>query len=372
MRRAALAALVVLAALAAPAAAHQASVTYSTATVDGAAVDYQIRVAAADLAEPAGRDPTAPIHVAELDAAAWRTVAGYVTARIAIASDAGPCAAGPATARADGTDALITWRATCARPLATLAITYDLFFEIDPGHDAALRVIVPGQEPADTILVADANRFVWDLAEPPPSGALAFIRAGVHHVATGLDHVAFVLALLIAVVIVGVGGGWQRRALVPSLRATAVLVSAFTLAHSLTLIAAALGWVSLPAQLVECAIAASIVWTAAAAAIRPGARGGWAVAFGFGLMHGLGFARMLTPLLPPGDVVVPLLCFNVGVELAQLTIVVVALPVTWVLARAIGAAAYRRYALPAFAAVLGALGLVWLIERVFAVRLLGL
>jgi hypothetical protein len=76
--------------------------------------------------------------------------------------------------------------------------------------------------------------------------------------------------------------------------------------------------------------------------------------------------------LPPGDVIVPLLCFNVGVELAQLTIVVVALPLTWLLARAIGAAAYRRYALPALAAVLGGLGLVWLIERLFAVTLLGL
>ena len=164
------------------------------------------------------------------------------------------------------------------------------------------------------------------IATTSSGGHSILIGAGGLHGGTGLDHVAFVLALLIAVVIVGVGGGWQRRALVPSLRRTAVLVSAFTLAHSLTLIAAALGWVSLPAQLVECAIAASIVWTAAASAIRPGARGGWAVA----------------------------------------------LPVTWALARAIGAPAYRRYALPAFAAVLGALGLVWLVERLCAVTLLGL
>jgi hypothetical protein len=95
------------------------------------------------------------------------------------------------------------------------------------------------------------------------------------------------------------------------------------------------------------------------------------VAFGFGLLHGLGFARMLTPLLPPGDVIVPLLCFNVGVELAQLTIVAVALPVSWMLARAIGAAAYRRYALPALAIILGALGSGWLVERLFAVTRLG-
>ena len=371
MRRA-LVAVAVMAALAAPAAAHQASVTYSTATVDGAAVDYQIRIAEADLAEPAGRDPTTAVRVADLDAATWERIARYVTARIAIASDAGPCPAGGVTARADGDQAVVAWRAACARPLARLSITYDLFFDIDPGHDAALRVIAPGQAPADTILVVDANRFVWDLAEPPPSGAVAFIRAGVHHVATGLDHVAFVLSLLIAVVIVGAGGGWERRGLVPALRATAVLVSAFTLAHSLTLIAAALGWVELPVRLVECTIAASIVWTAAAAAVRPAARSRWLVAFGFGLVHGLGFARMLRPLLPPGDAIVPLLCFNVGVELAQLTIVAVALPVCWLAARALGAARYRRWVLPGLAIVLGLLGAQWLIERLFAVRLLGL
>ena len=367
-----LAALALVAALAPAARAHQSSITYAQATVDGAELRYQIRIAADDLAEPAGRAPTEPVRLAELDAAAWARVAAYVTARIDVSSDAGPCPAVDARAGADDGHAQVTWRARCAGPIATLTIEHRLFFDLDPAHDAALRVSAPGHPPADTILVADANRFVWDLAEPPPSGALAFVRAGVHHVATGLDHVAFVLALLIAVVIVGAGGGWQRRALGPALRRTAALVSAFTIAHSLTLIAAALGWVALPARLVECAIAASIVWTAAAAAIRPGARGGWAVAFGFGLVHGLGFARMLTPLLPPGDVIVPLLCFNVGVELAQLAIVALALPLAWALARGLGAATYRRWVLPVLGVGLGGLGLVWFFERLFELRLLGL
>jgi hypothetical protein len=365
-------ALLVLIAWVAPARAHQSSVTYSTATVDGASVDYRIRIAVGDLAEPAGRDPTATVAMAELDAATWAQVASYVTARVAISSETGPCPPTNATARADGDHAEVTWRATCAAPIATLTIAYDLFFDLDPSHDAALRVIAPGHEPADTILVADAARFVWDLSTAPPSGAWAFVRAGMHHVATGLDHVAFVLSLLIAVVIVGAGGGWERRAMVPAVRATAARVSAFTVAHSLTLVAAALGWVALPGRPVECAIAASIVWTAVAAAVRPDARGGWMIAFGFGLVHGLGFARMLAPLLPGDAVVVPLLCFNLGVELAQLAIVAVALPIAWGLAAAIGARAYRRYALPAAATVLGGFGLIWLIERLFAVTLLGL
>jgi hypothetical protein len=175
----------------APARAHQSSVTYSTATVDGAAVDY--RSASRRRSGRAGRPRSdRDRRVAELDAATWARIASYVTARVAISSEAGPCPPTNATARADGDHAEVTWRATCAAPIATLTIAYDLFFDLDPSHDAALRVIAPGHEPADTILVADAARFVWDLVDRRRR-RWAFVRAGIHHVATGLDHVAFVL-----------------------------------------------------------------------------------------------------------------------------------------------------------------------------------
>ena len=360
-----------VAALAGSAAAHQASITYSRARVDGAHLDYQIRIAAADLAEPAGLAPTTAIDLDRLDAAAWTRIATYVSERIAIDDGGQPCAIAALIARRDGDRALVQWRAQCPTPIAHLGIDYDLFFDLDPGHDAALRVEAPGREPADTILVAEAARFEWDLAAAPPSTAWAFIRAGIHHVATGLDHVAYVIALLIALAITG-GPSWRRRPLGPALRAAATRVSAFTVAHSLTLIAAALGWVELPTRLVECAIAASIVWTALAAWWRPDGKGGFAITFGFGLMHGLGFARMLTPLLPAGDVLVPLLCFNLGVELAQLAIVGVVLPTALLVARALGAARYHRYVLPPLAIALAGLGAIWLIERSFELRLLGL
>ena len=114
------------------------------------------------------------------------------------------------------------------------------------------------------------------------------------------------------------------------------------------------------------------MWTAIAGIIRPDVRWRFAVTFAFGLMHGLGFARMLTPLLPPDDVVVPLLCFNVGVELAQLAIVAVALPTAWIVAGLIGARRYRELALPILAGGLALVGVVWLIERVAGIVLLGL
>ena len=84
---------------------------------------------------------------------------------------------------------------------------------------------------------------------------------------------------------------------------------------------------------------------------------------GFGLIHGLGFASTLSKLLPPSHVVVPLLCFNVGVEIGQLSIVVVVLPILYVVAMVVGAQAYRRYVLPALAGCFALAALYWFISR---------
>ena len=92
--------------------------------------------------------------------------------------------------------------------------------------------------------------------------------------------------------------------------------------------------------------------------------------FGFGLVHGLGFAATLAELLPPRSVIVPLLCFNVGVEIGQLSIVLVALPIFYVIARAMGGDGYRRIALPALAGTIFLLGLTMFAERLLGVRIL--
>ena len=120
------------------------------------------------------------------------------------------------------------------------------------------------------------------------------------------------------------------------------------------------------------AIALSIMWTAIEDIIRPDVRWRFVLTFCFGLVHGLGFARMLAVLLPPGERIVPLLAFNLGVEVAHLTVITLALPVMWLVARGVGARRYRTIVLPIAAGILAVLGAIWMIERVGGVRLLGL
>src|SRR5207249_3710819 len=119
------------------------------------------------------------------------------------------------------------------------------------------------------------------------------------------------------------------------------VVTAFTVAHSMTLILSALDVIELPSRFVESAIAASIVYVSLENLAPREPRYRWPIAFLFGLVHGLGFAAMLRPILPAGGVIAPLLAFNVGVELGQLSIVVAILPLLLRAARA-NPLGYRR------------------------------
>jgi hypothetical protein len=163
---------------------------------------------------------------------------------------------------------------------------------------------------------------------------------------------------------------WAVEAPLATLRHTAAIVTAFTVGHSLSLIAASLGWVSLPGRLVESLIAFSILYTAIENIVRPDVRWRFALTFGFGLVHGLGFASVLQVLLPPDHVIAPLLGFNLGVELGQLVIVMIALPLIWFAARALGAERYRRRAMPALAIAIAVIAIKWLIERALDVSLI--
>jgi hydrogenase/urease accessory protein HupE len=222
------------------------------------------------------------------------------------------------------------------------------------------------------IVLADGGTFTslvkatrpWVVVEGPPSAwavAWQYLQLGVAHILLGFDHLLFVLALLLIV------HGWRR------LLAT---VTAFTLAHSITLAAATLGFVRVPGPPVEATIALSIVFLASELIkVHHGqpsltARAPWLVAFAFGLLHGFGFAGALASVgLPRAEIPLALLTFNVGVELGQIMFVFMALAAVWLLGRI-------RQDWPGWAAQLPAYGIgtiaaFWLVERLVGFWPLG-
>jgi hypothetical protein len=197
-----------------------------------------------------------------------------------------------------------------------------------------------------------------------------YLVEGVFHIWIGFDHVLFLLSLLLPAVLVHESRRWTG---VGSFRAalTEVLwvVTAFTVAHSITLSIAALQIVELPSRLVESAIAASVVLAAANNLWPMVERRRWLVAFGFGLIHGFGFASVLTELgLPKDALVLSLLGFNVGVEVGQLVIVACFLPVAYLLRNT---RLYRTGVFVGGSILTLMVALVWLVERVFNLKLIG-
>ena len=344
--------------------AHQSSIKYVDVTVDGTHATVRFTVAPTDVTEPlqlpADSRPS-------LEAALAPAVASYVAGWLAIAD----CSAGPAHASpdADHRFVVVDWQVDCGADIGELELDFTRFFAVDVRHEAILTIHAPGEQGEPSIIRSGAPRLSVRAGEPPSK--LAWIHYGIDHIYSGRDHISFVLALLLAIVLVR-KPDWEVRSPRSALRSTATIITAFTVAHSLSLIAASLGWIQLPSRLVESLIAVSIIYTAIEDIIRPDVRWRFLLTFGFGLVHGLGFASVLRELLPADHIIAPLLCFNLGVELGQLTIVLVALPMFWLAARELGALRYRRVIMPVLAAIIAVLGAVWLIERVFTIRLLGM
>ena len=355
-----------------PALAHRGSISYAEVQVSGdrTLVTFQLRINSRDMAEPLGLPADTDATTEQITTGAQR-ILDYVLARIDVETNGATCPIeriGVTVRQQTGRFAQILWRARCPQTFRSLAVDYRLFFDLDPMHSSQLLVKVGKHKPAVALLSSSASRFEWDdLGTPPPSSFVSFVRSGVEHILWGFDHVAFVLALLLVAVITRRReGGWRCRTLPEALRYIGVVITSFTLGHSLTLASAALGWDPLPSRVVESVIALSIVYVAVENMVYPQTKLRFAVALGFGLMHGFGFASQLAPQLPPDQVVVPLLAFNVGVELGQLAVVLVLVPVAWLVASKVtGPRSYRRYVAPALSACLAVAGAVWFVSRAF-------
>jgi hypothetical protein len=211
---------------------------------------------------------------------------------------------------------------------SSFTIAYDAIVVADPAHTAVV-VLTDATGEISTAGVLTATDGTLTIGDTAGTGITDMIGYGFRHVLQGADHLLFLITLLLVAPLVVTAGRWQRRERggVPAFRKVVQVVTAFTVGHSLTLIASALGWFALPSAPVEVLVAASVA-VSALHALRPLARHGEElIAAAFGLVHGLAFAGILTGLgLDGTPSLLALLAFNLGVELAQLITVALIFP----------------------------------------------
>jgi HupE / UreJ protein len=339
--------LLLVLAFASTAHAHKPSDGYLTLEVDEAGVGGHWDLALRDLDRALELDDgDGALTGRELRARADEVVR-YAFARLALTRSgiACPVEAGALelVSHSDGRYARLPFRAACRG--GAVALRYDFFFDLDPQH----RAVVQQGEAAFVLDRANRSRV---LAENAPT-VLALIGNGMSHILSGLDHVLFLLALLLPSVLV------TGR---PLLGDVLKVVTAFTVAHSLTLALAALGVVNMSAALVEPAIAASVAIAALDNLWPVFGRGRASIAFALGLLHGFGFSSALSDLgLRGAALLEALLSFNVGVELGQLALIALFLPVAFALRNA---RAYEFVLVRGGSLAIAALALVWFAERV--------
>jgi len=226
--------------------------------------------------------------------------------------------------------------------------------------DVLVRVDRADGEDLNAVLKPSSPSMVLNLSGPKGTSVPTYLTLGVEHILTGFDHLLFVLGLLL---LVGV-----NRQIIKA-------VTAFTVAHSITLAVAALGFVRFPSALIEALIALSIVFVATELLPRPGReptltqRYPWLVAFIFGLLHGFGFAGALAQIgLPQGAAPHALFLFNLGVEIGQLVFVAAAVGVILLLRQVRERVTWPTQTLarlaPAY--LIGSMAAYWLIERTLA------
>jgi hypothetical protein len=353
--------------------AHKASDSYLVVDAKGNAITAQWDIALRDVDFALGldRDGNAEITWGELRAR-QSDVSAWALSRLAL-TRSGSCSLQVTSLQVDehtdGGYAVLHLVGVCPGATGALGLQYRLLFDLDSLHRGLLRLTLDGDTHTTVI--------------SPTSGAMQFgvtqtsrweqfnqyLIEGIWHIWIGFDHILFLLSLLLPAVLVLEMRRWQGvNSFGLAFREVLWVVTSFTAAHSITLSLAALGLVSLPSRLVESAIALSVMLAAANNLWPVVQHRRWLVAFGFGLIHGFGFASVLAELgLPVDALALSLLGFNAGVEVGQIAIVAGFLPAAFLLRNT------RFYLHGVF--VLGSwltmlVAFIWLLERAFDLKLM--
>jgi hypothetical protein len=303
-----------------------------------------------------------------------QAIAAHALSRLHVTADGRECnlrlAKLMVAQHSDGSYAVLELESDSRGNARLLGVQYNLLFDVDPTHRGLVlfaagpivstHVIGPGDPPLE---LRSGETRMW-------RAFTEYVREGVWHIWIGYDHILFLVSLLLPAVLVRGDDSWHGvRNFRPACRSVLKIVTVFTLAHSITLWLAVMGYVSLPGRLVEATIALSIVITALNNLYPVLPFPGWAIAFVFGLVHGFGFANVLIDLgLSNTTLAVALLGFNVGVELGQIGIVMVFLPFAYLLRDTVF---YRSMVFRFGSVMIAFAGGVWMVERVFGVTMVG-
>jgi hypothetical protein len=304
------------------------STAYAEVTVDGQTVRYTLSLPV----DASGRTNPDPLSTERSPGPReYEPLARMVARQVTVAANGRPCAALPGAVQPPTPDRAIIQivvHYACASPVRMLSLRDELFAALGRDHHTITKIEWPG---GSQQVIFEPDRTEAELSLPHGaassgakasgvSGARAFFLLGVEHILVGFDHILFLLVLVLR-------GG--------SIKSLLLIVTAFTIAHSITLGLAVLGVVRPPTQLIEPLIALSIAYVAfenIVATHSPSRR--WLASFLFGLVHGFGFAGALIELgLPSSALVSSLLFFNLGVEAGQAIIVTVLFPVLLTLSR---------------------------------------
>jgi hypothetical protein len=264
--------------------------------------------------------------------------------------------------RVDGSYLWLPISAACGGALKRLSIDYRILDVEDPSHRGLLTLSAGGATQT-AVLGGTADVRVFELDHPSPwSAFIEYLRAGIWHILSGIDHLLFLLSLLLPAVLVRRESRWEALPIAaPAFANIVKVVTAFTLAHSITLSLAAFDVIRLPGRLTESVIAASIIVAALNNVFPRITEGRWRIAFAFGLLHGFGFASVLAEMgLPKGARLVSLVAFNLGVEAGQLAVVLAAMPLAYLLR---STTFYRRGVMPWGSSAIAGLALVWFLQR---------
>lgn len=361
-------AILALVVLAAPAArAHTQSYGFLSVSVGDGAATGRLEVAVRDLERVHDLDADRDGNITWGE---FRTreaeLAKAALAGISVGAPGSACtlAADPALTDTRGgeTYIVIPWRGAC--PASPAELGYDLFFAGDAQHRGLVAVTTEGG--TQTFVMTPASRRI-SLGSAGSGGfgrLVGFVEDGTYHIFIGYDHVLFLLTLLIGTFAMRGEGRPLKQRFYEAVK----VVTAFTVAHSLTLGLAAFGFVTVPTSLTESLIAVTIMLAALNNIWPVISRRLWLVALGFGLVHGLGFANVLAELdLPRENLLGALFAFNLGVELGQLAILFAALPVIVLVTRT---AVLDRFAVPAVNLGIAAVGAMWFADRALGTAIL--